>query len=334
MRIFLLTIFLITGCASNQTSKQSIPAVMQGAFKGDQESLKIYFNNGSLGKLVIYRSEDSSEDQIVRVERRGRAYLPLGTLPKKSAYELFLTSDFYTVSIGTHLPLQKYIFVNVRMGTTHWVDISNNQISATEKPNDQFKVIAAGSIDDQKAIESTLNPNERAEADRAFNEMMKPQRQIDEANQRQLKIQQERNETIVKKEEERIAREGDLSPDDLLCKKYGLKPQTNGYAECRMRLDFAKAESIKQQQQYEREQAAYQEQMAGIQKERERQRAMKQLELGLRIIGGQSPVDAVNSVGTGAPIAPRAPTPTNQTITLPNGRMINCSTFGTMTNCF
>ena len=101
-----------------------------------------------------------------------------------------------------------------------------------------------------------------------------------------------------------------------------------------MRLDFAKAESIKQQQQYEREQAAYQEQMAGIQKERERQRAMKQLELGLRIIGGQSPIDAVNSVGTGAPIAPKAPMPTNQTITLPNGRMINCSTFGTVTNCF
>lgn len=143
------------------------------------------------------------------------------------------------------------------------------------------------------------------------------------------------NEAKARKAEaERIAREGDGSNEDKLCQRYGLKPQTNGYAECRMRLDFAKAESIKQQQQYEREQAAYQEQMAAIQKERERQRAMKQLELGLRMMGGQSPVDAVNSVGTGAPIAPRAPTPTNQTITLPNGRMINCSTFGTMTNCF
>ncbi len=154
----------------------------------------------------------------------------------------------------------------------------------------------------------------------------------EEEKQNQIKAA---NEAKAKKAElERIAREGDGSNEDKLCQRYGLKPQTNGYAECRMRLDFAKAESIKQQQQYEREQAAYQEQMAAIQKERERQRAMKQLELGLRMMGGQSPVDAVNSVGTGAPIAPRAPTPTNQTITLPNGRMVNCTTMGTMTNCF
>jgi hypothetical protein len=122
--------------------------------------------------------------------------------------------------------------------------------------------------------------------------------------------------------------------DDDTCRKYGFKPNTPLYGECRMKLDFAKAESLKQQQQYERDQAAYEQQMAAIQKERERQRAMKQLELGLRMMGGQSPIDAVNSVGTNAPIAPRAPTPINQTITMPNGRMVNCTTMGTMTNCF
>lgn len=56
------------------------------------------------------------------------------------------------------------------------------------------------------------------------------------------------NEVKAKKtEEERIAREGDGSPDDLACKKYGLKPQTQGYAECRMRLDLARQETLREQ---------------------------------------------------------------------------------------
>lgn len=153
-----------------------------------------------------------------------------------------------------------------------------------------------------------------------------------EEKQRQLQLV---NDAKARKlEEDRIAKEGDGSSDDLLCKKYGFKPQTNGYAECRMKVDFAKAEYSRQQQQYEREQAIYEQQMAEVQRVREKERAMKQLELGLRMMGGQSPVDAVNSVGTGAPIAPKKPSSFNQTITLPNGRMINCSTFGTMTNCF
>ncbi len=135
-------------------------------------------------------------------------------------------------------------------------------------------------------------------------------------------------------EEDRVVKEGDGTPDDLMCKRYGLKPQTASYTDCRMKLDFARTENARQQQQYEREQAEYEKRVAEIQREREKQRAMRQLELGLRMMGGQSLGDAVNSVGTGAPIAPSRPSPVTQTITLPNGRMINCTTFGTITNCF
>jgi hypothetical protein len=39
------------------------------------------------------------------------------------------------------------------------------------------------------------------------------------------KVQLEKEALAKKLEEERIAREGDGSPDDLSCKKYGLKPQ-------------------------------------------------------------------------------------------------------------
>lgn len=147
------------------------------------------------------------------------------------------------------------------------------------------------------------------------------------------RIQREKLE-IARAEQERIKREGDGTSDDLLCKKYGLQPQTGGYAECRMRLDFAKAESQKKQDQYQAEQDEYERRVAAIEREREKQRGMRQLELGLRMMGGQRPIDAINSVGTGMPIAPSRPAPINQTITMPNGRMINCTTLGTNTNCF
>ena len=151
---------------------------------------------------------------------------------------------------------------------------------------------------------------------------------------KQEKVRREKEELSRKLEEERILREGDGSPDDLLCKKYGLNPLVTGYAECRMRIDFAKAETKRQHEQYERAQAEYDRQVAVVENERERQRALRQLELGLRMMGGQSPVSALNSLGTGMPIAPTRPSPINQTITLPGGKMINCTTLGPVTNCF
>lgn len=135
-------------------------------------------------------------------------------------------------------------------------------------------------------------------------------------------------------EREQSSSGGVNDESDLLCKKYGLKPQSSGFAECRMRIDFAKAESKRQQEKYEREQREYDRKLAAIEKEKERRRSAALLELGSRMMGGQSPINALGSLGTGAPIAPARPSPINQTITLPGGRMINCSTTGTITNCF
>ena len=67
------------------------------------------------------------------------------------------------------------------------------------------------------------------------------QKIIDEEKQR--RIQLEAVARAKKAEEARIVREGDGSPDDVSCKKYGLVPQTQGYAECRMRLDLSRKES-------------------------------------------------------------------------------------------
>lgn len=71
------------------------------------------------------------------------------------------------------------------------------------------------------------------------------ERRKDEARKsEERRVEQVRKAEEQRKEAERIAREGDLTPDDLSCKKYGLLPQTQGYAECRMRLDLIRKEEL------------------------------------------------------------------------------------------
>ncbi len=122
--------------------------------------------------------------------------------------------------------------------------------------------------------------------------------------------------------------------DSQTCLNYGFKPNTQAFAECKFKLDMAKQDNARAQEQYAREKAEYDKKVAAIEKERERQRGLRQMEFGLRLMGGQSPIDALNSVGTGRPIAPTPPSPINQTIITPSGRMINCTTTGSITNCF
>lgn len=129
------------------------------------------------------------------------------------------------------------------------------------------------------------------------------------------------------------AQQSDGSEDDRTCQKYGFHPGANAYAECRMKIDMARQEAARDHQRYERELAAYNQKLAEAKREQERQRNLRQLELGLRMMGGQSVGDAARSVGTGAPITPPRPAIQNQTIILPGSRPIHCSTVGTVTNC-
>ncbi len=122
-------------------------------------------------------------------------------------------------------------------------------------------------------------------------------------------------------------------PDTQTCLSYGFKPQTQGFAECKFKLDMAKQESARAQEKYEREQEDYERQVAEIERARERERGLRMMEYGTRLLGGQSPIDAALSIGTGRPVAPAAPDPISQTITTPGGRIIHCTTMGSMTNC-
>jgi hypothetical protein len=126
---------------------------------------------------------------------------------------------------------------------------------------------------------------------------------------------------------------GDGSQEDRTCQNYGFKPGQEGYSNCRMQIDMAKKEAQVAQARYQRELAAYEEQAAELKRRQEKERSLRQLELGLRMLGGQAPTDAVNSLGTGAPLTKPRPPSTSHSIRLPNGRVMNCNTFGDHTNC-
>lgn len=117
-----------------------------------------------------------------------------------------------------------------------------------------------------------------------------------------------------------------LSPDEELCINYGFKPQTSAYAECRQKLDMARKEASQLQAQREA-------QIIALKRERDRQIAQKQLDIGLRMMNGQSVVDAVRG-SEGLPSLQTLQQPINQTLMMPNGKLIHCNTTGNLTNCF
>jgi hypothetical protein len=84
--------------------------------------------------------------------------------------------------------------------------------------------------------------------------LIEPYYQADIAPQLAAKAKQERLEALKEKHEaeqqakeerldaKRIAKEGDGSEDDLICKKYGAKPGTRVYVDCRIKLGLAKTD--------------------------------------------------------------------------------------------
>jgi hypothetical protein len=131
-----------------------------------------------------------------------------------------------------------------------------------------------------------------------------------------------------------VEAKGDGTSDDQACQKYGYRPGEGGYPACRIKLDLARQEAYRARQQYEEELKRYEVQLAEAERERERQRARRQVELGLRMMAGQPPLNALAETMGVRPIAPPQPKPTTQTIVLPNGRIVTCTTVATSTSCF
>jgi hypothetical protein len=116
-------------------------------------------------------------------------------------------------------------------------------------------------------------------------------------------------------------------PDDATCRQYGFKPGSNEYASCRLQIDQARQDARRQQAQFEQQQRQYEAQLEAQRDARSRAAGLALLNLGLGTMAGG------NLPGT-APVAPVPPQNFNRTYTLPGGRIMNCTTTGTMTNCF
>lgn len=127
---------------------------------------------------------------------------------------------------------------------------------------------------------------------------------------------------------------GEGGSDDATCKSYGFNPGSQGYSQCKQNIDIARQQGAQQQAQYEQQNRQYQEQLAAYQKQVKQVQAQRSLDMGLRMMGGQSAQDAYLSIGTGAPIAPLTPAPSTRTYMLPGGKTMNCTTTGPVTNCF
>jgi len=144
-------------------------------------------------------------------------------------------------------------------------------------------------------------------------------------------LQNKQNEENFKKaqiEEARLAKkiaiEGDGSSDDITCKKFGFKPQSSGYADCRLKLEVASRQATQQQAQYDEQKRQYDEQKRQHEAQLAEQKRQRQVGAGL----------ALMQMSSGLLAPPTPPPPANQTIVTPSGKIVNCHTTGTVTNCF
>jgi murein L,D-transpeptidase YcbB/YkuD len=138
---------------------------------------------------------------------------------------------------------------------------------------------------------------------------------------------------VTKKPKTEKQATGDGSSEDAICQNYGFKPATGEYSSCRLQIDLAKQNAKQQQDIYQQQKEQYDAQVAAVEKQRAKEKNMKQLEMGLRMMGGQSVQDAAMATARMPPL-PQAPGPITQRITMPNGRSMTCTTTGTNTNCF
>ena len=125
--------------------------------------------------------------------------------------------------------------------------------------------------------------------------------------------------------------QGDGTPDDATCQRYGYKPNQSDYAGCRLQLDQARQTATREQERYNAELARYQQQVAELERQQRQDRAMRQFEGAMRLLAGQG-AGGSGSPNYQAPPPPQAPT-TYQTIRLPNGSQVYCTVTGSYTSC-
>ena len=132
---------------------------------------------------------------------------------------------------------------------------------------------------------------------------------------------------LVERKEQRLAASQPSDPDDATCRRYGFKPKSNEYASCRLQIDQARQDAQRQQSQFAEQQRQYEEQVAEQKRQKRIAASMALMQMGAGISSGA--YNANNAYGA----LPTPPNP-NRTYILPGGKMMNCTTTGTVTSCF
>ena len=160
-------------------------------------------------------------------------------------------------------------------------------------------------------------------------------------------IQRAKADAAAAKKEEEKRRIAFLERHHRRCLSFGFKANTEGYAQCRLKLELAeqqterdlaiseaedrrtRANSKERAEQLKRDQDErrryHEAQLAEQKRQRDTAAGLALMQMGSNIASG----------GYTQPPAPARPMPpSNQTIVTPSGRIVNCNTVGTITNCF
>jgi hypothetical protein len=122
----------------------------------------------------------------------------------------------------------------------------------------------------------------------------------------------------------------ELHRDEQLCFNYGFQLGSQGFAECRLKLDLAKRQSQEISSRYEREQAEYERKLDEYERQRKVASSLAMIQCGLNIAAGSN--CSGGRIGP-APVAPTPLAPVIQNLIMPNGRVVNCTSIGMNTQC-
>ncbi len=128
---------------------------------------------------------------------------------------------------------------------------------------------------------------------------------------------------------ERQVVRGDGTPDDLTCSGYGFSPGTDSYANCRFKLDSARAENQRRQKEYEAEQARYAAEQARAKAQFEQEERARKSKCYFSMASGYGTrnalIDALTCENGGTLQAPPPPPKPPS--------LINCTRNGNNTTC-
>ncbi len=162
------------------------------------------------------------------------------------------------------------------------------------------------------------------------------------ARQERQKIEAKAKAVAAKKEEERL-KIAFLERHHRRCISFGFKQNTEGYAQCRLKLELAEQQAEREAAFVEaderRRQEALREQAAQLKRDQQERRRQHEVQIAEQkrqreVAAGLALMQLGSGMYSPPQVAPKPSNPINQTIVTPSGKIVNCHTTGTVTNCF